>query len=203
MTADGSAFAEGALYQDRRFTGTDARGQTIMGAEFEGCSFERCAFNETVFARCRFVECRFEGCDLSVVRFLDTRLSEVGFSGSKLSGVDWTLPAEAQALRLPLAVSFEECVLDYGSFFGVALGGITMRRCQAHEVDLSEADLSGADLSDTDFAGAKFLHTKLLKADLRGARRYTIDPTANPLKGARFSLPEAVSLLRAFGIKVE
>lgn len=203
MTADETVFEDGALLQDRRFAGLDARGRTLTGIEFEGCTFERCAFNETSFVRCRFVDCRFESCDLSVARFPDTRLSEVAFSGSKLSGVDWTLPAEAQALRLPLAVSFEDCVLDYGSFFGVVLSGLTMRRCQAQEIDLTEADLTGADLGETDFAGAKFLHTKLTKADLRGARRYAIDPLANPLKGARLSLPEAVSLLRAFGVKVE
>jgi fluoroquinolone resistance protein len=203
LTADETVFENGALYQDRRFTGIDARGQTLTGAEFEGCTFERCGFSEAVFSRCRFVECRFEGCDLSVARFPETRLSEVAFSGSKLSGVDWTLPAEAQAQRLPLAVAFEDCVLDYGSFFGVMLTGVAMRRCQAHEVDLSEADLTGADLGETDFAGAKFLHTRLAKADLRGARRYAIDPTANSLKGARLSLPEAASLLRAFGVKLE
>ncbi|HZQ38937.1 MAG TPA: pentapeptide repeat-containing protein [Dehalococcoidia bacterium] len=194
---------DGAFYQDRSFTALDLGGRTLSGVEFEGCTFARCTFNEAVFARCRLVECRFEGCDLSVARFPETRLSEIAFNGCKLSGVDWTLPAEAQALRLPLSVSFDDCVLDYGSCFGVVLSGVTMRRCQAHELDLSEADLTGADLGETDFAGAKFLHTKLIKADLRGARRYAIDPTSNPVKGARFSLPEAVSLLRAFGVRLE
>lgn len=194
---------DGALYQDRTFIGLDLRQATRRGVEFEGCAFARCTLNEVVLSGCRFAECRFEGCDLSVARFPDTRMIEVSFSSSKLSGIDWTLPAEAQALRLPLSVSFEDCVLDYGSFFGIVLTGVTMRRCQAHEIDLAEADLTGADLGETDFAGAKFLHTRLTKADLRGARRYAIDPTTNPLKGSRFSLPEAVSLLHGFGVKIE
>jgi len=198
-----AAFADGQLYTDREFAGLDAVAQTCTAIEFEGCAFVRCSFNETLFSHSRFAECRFEGCDLSLARFPNTRMSELVFRESKLSGVDWTLPAEAQALRLPLSVQFEDCVLSYGSFFGVVLSGVSMRRCIAHEVDLSEADLTGADLGESDFRGAKFLHTKLARADLRGARNYAIDPTANAVKGARFSLPEAVSLLRAFDVKIE
>ncbi len=194
---------DGQLYQDRGFAGLVAVSQAFTGIEFEGCTFERCAFNETVFSHCRFAECRFDACDFSLARFPNTRLSELAFTNSKLSGVDWTLPAEAQAARLPLAVQFEDCVLSYGSFFGIVLSGISMRRCVAHEVDLAEADLTSADLGETDFRGAKFLHTKLARADLRGARNYAIDPMANTIKGARFSLPEAVSLLRAFDVKIE
>ncbi|HEY7296156.1 MAG TPA: pentapeptide repeat-containing protein [Dehalococcoidia bacterium] len=194
---------DGQLYQDRSFVRLNAAALTLTAVEFDGCTFEGCLFNEAVFSHCRFVDCRLDACDLSLARFPNTRLNEVIFANSKLSGVDWTLPAEAQALRLPLAVQFEDCVLSYGSLFGVVLSGATMRRCVAHELDLAEADLSGADLGETDFRGAKFLQTKLAKADLRGARNYAIDPRANTVKGARFSLPEAVSLLRAFDVKIE
>jgi hypothetical protein len=42
----------------------------------------------------------------------------------------------------------------------------------------------------------------LTKARLAGAYNYAIDLTANTLKGASFSLPEAASLLQAAGIKI-
>ena len=74
-----------------------------------------------------------------------------------------------------------------------------MIQCIWEEADLSQADLSGADLSGSDLNKAVFDHSDLRRADLRTAIRYAIDPTANKLKNARFSIqgtPRAPGLFR-------
>ncbi len=66
----------------------------------------------------------------------------------------------------------------------------------------SGASLPGSDFSGTDLAGSLFNATDLSGADLSAARNYAISPAANRLKGAKFSLPEAMALLYCLDIKV-
>jgi uncharacterized protein YjbI with pentapeptide repeats len=65
----------------------------------------------------------------------------------------------------------------------------------AVNVDFREADLSKADFGGSDLSDSLFLNTTLVEADLSRARNYTIAPNANELRKAKFSLPEAMSLL--------
>ena len=62
---------------------------------------------------------------------------------------------------------------------------------------LVEADFAGSDLERALFKGCD-----LEKANFIGAKNYSIDVTANTIKGARFSLPEAISLFAALGIEL-
>ena len=75
-----------------------------------------------------------------------------------------------------------------------------MLDCSAVEVDFREADLSRADFSGTDLSNSLFSKTDLSGADFSQARNYHLDPGQNKLKGAKFSLPEAMSLLYAMEI---
>ncbi|MBN1317926.1 MAG: pentapeptide repeat-containing protein [Anaerolineales bacterium] len=75
------------------------------------------------------------------------------------------------------------------------LRGIKIQDCVALEVDFREADLTWADLKGIDLSKSMFGSTNLTEADLSSARNYSIAPGQNILKGARFSLPEAISLL--------
>lgn len=131
---------------------------------------------------------------------------EVAFERSKLMGVDWTQTraGDPQATQLQLSLlRLTESVLDYSNFFGLRLREMSLEKCRAHEVNFSEADLTGAVCRNTDFMGSTFLRTVLEQADFTGAINYAIDPTTSNVKGARFSLPEAVSLLRPFGVVIE
>jgi hypothetical protein len=65
----------------------------------------------------------------------------------------------------------------------------------ALDVDFREADLSQADFAGTDLTGSLFSNTNLTEADLSDARNYHIAPGQNVLTRAKFSLPEALSLL--------
>ena len=81
------------------------------------------------------------------------------------------------------------------------------------EFDFSGADLTGSyfdgcHLQKASFAGCKlqgtsFLQNNLTGADFRGATEYLFSLEGNQVKGAHFSLPEAVNLLSALGIVIE
>ena len=68
------------------------------------------------------------------------------------------------------------------------------------DVDFRECDLSQADFAGTDLADSLFLATNLTQADFSRARNYQIDPSQNIVDEAKFSLPEAMSLLYSMDI---
>jgi uncharacterized protein YjbI with pentapeptide repeats len=175
-------------------------GARVVGKQFDGCRFEHCSFQEGEFLDCAFRDSTFEGCNLSMWKVTNTTFLDVVFRESKLTGVDWTA-ARWSAVGAP--VTFEDhCVLDLGVFLGLTLTRAAFRDSSAHDVDFSEADLAGSDFSGTDLHGARFNHTNLTKTRFETAFSYTIDPGANLVKGARFALPEAASLLRALGVEL-
>ena len=63
--------------------------------------------------------------------------------------------------------------------------------------------LSGADFSDCLLRGAAFSHNDLSSADFRGAAEYSFSIEGNQVKGAKFSMPEAVSLLYGLGLEID
>lgn len=74
--------------------------------------------------------------------------------------------------------------------------------CIAHDVDFREADLKRANFKLTDFESSQFVHTKLNAADFTEAFNYSIDPSQNDIRKARFSLPDAIHLLDGFDIQI-
>ncbi len=186
-----------AAYADRTFTDLPFPGRTFRRQEFTGCTFERCRFAGCVFQECRFEACVFKDCDLGVIRVPNTALVDVRFEGCKMIGVDWTA-VNARFLR----IAFGKCVISDSTFARMDLHGIALAECVAHDCDFLGANLSGGVFRGTDFARSRFAQTDLSSADFCGATRYLIDPTMNRVKGATFSLPEAVSLLRGLGVVI-
>ena len=128
-------------------------------------------------------------CHFQNTRFINTRL--VGIAWTKL---DWHKKAIQPAFH------FENCNLNYGSFFGCSLKNCQATDCSFKEVDFSEADLTNTDLHGSDLSQARFFHTNLTQTNFTGALSYNIDATCNTLKQTRFSLPEAISLLYSLDI---
>ena len=193
---------DGGRYEDLLYSGLDLRGVTLAEAVFSGCRFERCTLSGATLYRCSLLDCAFDDCDLSNLQVPNSRFVDAAFRRCKLLGVDWTRAGDRTASKLPLSFAFEECVLSLSGFFGLSLKNSRLLRCTALEADFAEADLSGCDCRETDFAKARFLHTNLSKADFTGARNYQIDPTANTVRRARFSLPDAIALLQAFDLQI-
>ncbi len=181
-------------YADQVFKETRLEQAELVSNEFRDCTFDRCSFVETTFQSCRFVNCVFMRCDLSLIQSPKCSFAAVRFESSKVMGVDWTR-ARWSATKLGTPVCFSECAISHSTFIGLNLKRIQIQDCVAVDVDFREADLSQADFAGTDLSDSLFLNTNLTKADLSRARNYQIDPSQNIVKGAKFSLPEAISLL--------
>lgn len=187
-------FAGSDTFTDKKFTGLSLTGITVSGKEFDGCAFEKCIFIECVFELCRFTDCTFSGCSVSAAKPYNSSFLDVSFRDSKIMGIDWT---RAKSIRF---LSFERCDISFSNFSALRAPGLKMTGCIARETGFSDADLSKGNFRKTDFYGAVFSHTNLTGADFTGAFNYGIDITANNMKKALFSLPEAASLLRSLDI---
>lgn len=188
-------------YTGATFEGLEAEEAVFERVEFEDCRFVRCRFPMATFRGCAFVNCVFEGCDLSLLKVPGSRLTSARFSDCKLIGVDW---CEASSLTgLTTSMNFTRCVLSYGFFVKLDLSGARFEECEARETDFSGATLQRASFVHSDLEGAKFMESDLREADFTGAHGYIIDPTRNKVKKARFSLPEAIGLLKTFGVVIK
>ena len=182
---------------DEIFTGDGFRGLTHSGHIFENCVFRGCDLKEARFENSKFIECRFESCDLSNFRPTGSRFRQCVFVETKLIGVNWTAAADV------INPEFTDSNLEMAILSGMKLKKSVFTGCNLRDADFSGTDLSDSDLRRSDFAGARFRETNLTKADLRGAVNYLIDPIANRVRGARFSLPEAQGLLAGLGVILE
>jgi fluoroquinolone resistance protein len=171
----------------------------LVSSEFYDCTFMRCSFAESVLRDCRFASCTFQACDLSLAQVLNCAFSATRFEDSKVIGINWTR-ADWSATRLQRPIGFFKCSISHSTFIGLSLRQIQIKDCVAMDVDFREADLSRADLTGTELSDSLFSNTNLTEADLSGAHNYHIDPKQNTLKQAKFSLPEAISLLYSLGI---
>jgi len=188
-------FNKDSYYQEK-FKGLVFEKNKVSEKEFEECIFVNCAFTDCKFLGCRFIGCKFSGCSLSANDFTDCHFVDVSFKSSKTIGVDWTKAARVVDLL------FEDCQINYSNFSMIKLPKSGFTSCEAKEVDFSEADLSGSDFSGSDLKRSIFSRTNLVKADFRDAKNYSIDVKNNSVKGAKFSLPQALSLLDSFEVEI-
>jgi fluoroquinolone resistance protein len=186
-------------YSDEAFDDLNVDRGEFVDNEFYECTFSRCRLTESVFRRCKLINCVFRQCDLSLIQVPASTFSSVRFEESKLVGVNW-MKADWPKTILGSPIAFHACAISHSTFMGLILRGIPIQECVAAEVDFREADLTKADFAGTDLAGCLFDRTNLSEADLSRARNYRIDPGQNVLRGARFSLPEAMSLLYSMDI---
>jgi fluoroquinolone resistance protein len=184
-------------YYKTVFTKDNCLKETIKGIEFEGCEFHGCSFIECKFEKCKFIECRFQDCILSAVSPLESRFRVVKYAKCKVIGMDWTKAAEISDL------DFNECQINYSNFRMLEIPMTKIVKCEAKEVDFIETDLSKGDFQNTDFEKSRFFKTNLTNANFKGAVNYNIDIHNNQIKKARFSLPEAINLLKSLDIIIE
>ena len=188
-------------YTNQVFNLLQMAASQIVSSEFFDCVFKDCSFAETEFIKCRFVDCTFQKCDLGLVQMPECSFSGTVFEHSKCIGINWA-QADWPTPRLGKPIRFKACAISHSTFIGLNLEGIQIVDSIAPDVDFREANLSPADFSGTDLSESLFNQTNLSQADLSRARNYLIDPAKNELKGARFSLPEAMSLLYNMDIEL-
>mgnify|MGYP006274309533 CR=1 FL=1 len=188
-------------YNDKIFEDIKYYQQELSGTEFYDCIFKGCDFSETFFRRCRFYNCSFDNCNLSVMRVAECHFSDVTFENSKLIGINWTEGAWS-SIKIDFPINFEECILDNSIFFGLNLNKIKIERCMARNVDFREADLSKGNLAFSNLAGSMFHQTNLSEVNLTHTKNYEIDMRHNNIEKAKFTMPEAMSLLYHLDIEI-
>lgn len=166
----------------------------VVATEFEDCCLVACHLSRSIFRDCRFLRCAFVQCDLSLMQVPGSLFSQCTFEDCTAVGINWSAARWPQA-RLGPPLAFQRCVLNHSTFIGLNLSGVRVVDCIAHDADWREANLTVADLSGTDLTASLFNRTNLTNADLHRARNYRLRPADNTLCGARFALPEAMSLL--------
>lgn len=72
-----------------------------------------------------------------------------------------------------------------------------------HEVDFYEAKLMKSSFSGCTLKGASFNKANLTDVDFRNATEYFIDVRDSIVTGAKFNLPEALTLLSSLKITIE
>ena len=184
-------------YFREKISGLTFTDKTIKDIEFEDCGFTKCIFINCIIDNCRFIDCEFDDCSISAGKLNNSSFINIKFKNSKVMGIDWT---KAKGVRF---LDFKNCDISYSNFSYLKLPCFQLVNSISHEVNFGGADLHEAIFTKTDFCKSIFLNTNLVKADFRSAFNYGIDIHANKLKQAKFSLPEAASLLRNLEIEIE
>lgn len=141
-----------------------------------------------------FEHCQFVGANMTGVQLVD-----VVFENCKLAGIDFRKCRAFPSIDM----RFVDCVLDGCNFSDLVLKNQSFVGCDLRRCTFVRTDLSGADFSHSDLTESLFHACDLTRADFSRSRNYAIDPVGNKITKARFSLPEAVSLLRGFDIEIK
>lgn len=186
------------MIYDRIFEKTDFSANGPDKGEYENCLFVNCSFSRVDLSGTDFFECRFSYCDFSMAKPVNTAFRDVVFEHCKLLGIPFD-----RSNGILLSFRFENCSLDFSSFFGMKLKAMHFKNCKLEGVDFRECDLKEAVFENCDLTGAVFENTVLERADFRTAYNFSIDPEINRLRNARFSMQGAAGLLEKYGIILE
>jgi fluoroquinolone resistance protein len=166
--------------------------------EYENCVFRNCDLSDDSLSEYFFIDCVFESCNLSAAKLSGTAFRHVSFRNSKLLGLDFS-----NCSKMLFEVGFEDCRMNMCGFYKWNLKKTVFRKCNLGETDFAEADLTEVVFDDCDLSGAIFDQTILLKADLRKAWNFIIDPAKNTIKKARFSAHGLPGLLSGYDIVID
>ncbi len=184
--------------EDKILTASDIGTSGLQASEYGRCTFEKLNLKNANLNGKVFVDCIFRDCDMSLAQVGRTSFRSVRFERCKLLGLRFD-----GCHSFLLSFSFEACILDLASFQGLRLKGTEFNKCRMRETDLSNSDLTNCSLAGCDLGAAVFDGTTLEGADFRGALHYSIDPSANKVRKARFSLDGLAGLLDRTGIIIE
>lgn len=187
-------------YQDIQFRSEVYAEQEFNKVSFEHCHFINCDLSSSHLKSCSFEDCIFENCNLSTLHVDDCTFRDTSFTSSKLIGILWH---ECRQRGFSLGIKFKDSSLNYSSFYGLDLQKCTFDTVSAIEVDFTEANLSKRVLHNMNLSGATFSRTNLKGTDFTTATNYLLNPAENTVKGAIFSMPEAMNLLYTFGVKIQ
>lgn len=187
-------------HENQHFRNLDPGELTLAGASFLDCTFENCNFSEASFRSARLSGCRFENCELAMIDLTDASLQDVEFETCRLTGVNFSL---LQTGALGISVHFKAADLSFSTFRDLDLSNCSFTGCMLREAELVQCKLAGVDLSGSNFERCALQENDFTDADLRGASNYYLSATSNRVSGLQASLPEALNLIIALGVKFE
>ena len=186
------------LYEAITFEGEDFMDKKSHKQEFADCIFINCNFSKADLGNDDFMDCHFKGCNFSLAVMENTGMKNNTFTDCKLVGIDFS-----RCHNFNFSVTFENCPLDYCSFFQKKMKKTVFTDCSLKETDFTETDLSLAVFKNCDLMNASFVRTILEKADFRTAKNYAFDPELNKIIKAKFSFPGIAGLLTKYDIDIE
>jgi len=166
-------------------------------AVYKDCTLENCDLSKQNFNNFEFIDCKFLACNLSNADVSGTSFKDVIFKFCKLIGVHFEF-----ANPFLIKMEFEECNLNYSSFFKLKIPKTKFIKSSIQEVDFTEANLKESIFDYCDLSMSKFENSNLEKVDFYTSFGYTLNPLINNIKKARFSKNEIVGLLSDFNIVI-
>jgi len=183
---------------DQKFQQIDGTTSPLLLGDFEQCKFYQCNFDRVDLNDFNFINCVFVECNLSLTQINNTSFQEVIFTDCKMIGFNLET-----ANTFGLKVKFENCILNDSSFYELKLPKTHFKDCSLEHVDFVNADLSQTFFENCNLKNAVFDQTNLEKANLATSFNFSINPTQNKIKNAKFSKENCFGLLDIFQIKIE
>ena len=171
---------------------------SLVKAEYESCTIRNCDFSDGSLSDISFIDCIFENCNLSMSTVRNTSFKTVKFLSCKLLGVNFS-----DCNPFLLSLNFGNCLMNLTSFYKLTLKGTTFKNCELQEADFTETDLTLSVFDNCNFERAIFDGSILERADFRTSFHYSIDPTVNRIKKAKFSRDGIAGLLYMYDIQIE
>lgn len=186
------------LIENKDFNGLDLSNLSLNYKLFIGVTFRNCDFTSTKFDETTLEDCTFIDCNLSVSEFNQTKFHNTTFIGCKILSINFK-----RCCQFVVDFGFNNCLVQGCSFSDMKLNRLnfvksTIVDCDFFDSSLVKSSFKGSDLSDSNFQ-----NTNLSEANFQDAKNYIINPSANNIKKAIFSIPEAMSLLREFKIVIK
>lgn len=180
------------------FLNLDFGKDSFEKGEYEFCTFKNCNFSDYQLTNYRFIECKFIECNLSNCILYETSFQDIRMKQCKLLGLQFDT-----CNSFNFSIKFEECNLNHSNFTKMKLTKSSFQESILQEVDFTYSDLRNTSVYACDLKGAIFEESHLEKTDFRKSVNYDIDTTINHIKGAQFSYPEVLNLLRKYDLQID
>lgn len=192
-------------FEDVTISGITLKEDKLTSKQFNDTIFENCDFSSTVFESCSFINCKFKNCNLALIKIPRCDIENTSFLQCKMLGIDWTVvkwrPFNPKK-KPKFKIYFKNCFLNYNIFIGLRIINAKFDECCLKDAYFENADLQGTNFTNSDLEGAVFSDTDLREADFSEAKNYNINAQINRVTKAKFSFPEAMSLVYALDIEV-
>ena len=183
---------------EHTFKSDDFSKKKLSGRSFSDCSFEGCDFTESDLRSTRFNSCLFKNCNFTLTKIDGCRLQDVHFIETKILGVDFYKCDPAF-----FSVRFNDGFLQYCNFSDLNMKRSSFKGCKLKECHFTNTVLKEANFMESDLLGTIFHDCDLSAANFTGAFNYNINPQTSRIKKAKFTLPEALSLLSHFEVIIK